>query len=239
MISIIIPTYNEESTVEATVRQFADLGLPHEVIVVDGRSADRTAKLARQCADKVIVLGEDEPRGVSRQRNKGASEATGEFIVFLDSDTVVPGPDRFFAKALAAFEKDPRLVAVSARIEVTPDVRTVSDWLVFGLMNLDFFLMNKMLHVGIASGKFQMVRTKAFRATGGFNPNLNTAEDVDLFGRLAKIGRTRILWELAVFHSGRRVHQLGAWRTLGRWMKNALTMWIFKRPSKEKWETIR
>lgn len=239
MISIIIPTYNEERTVEATVRQFAGLHVPHEVIVAEGRSTDRTASIAKQCADKVIDLAPGDKPGVSRQRNNGAGAASGEFIVFLDSDDIIPDLNGFFTKALAFFASDPRLVGLSARIEVSPDVRRVSDWIVCEMMNVWFALLNNVFRVGIAAGKFMMVRTPAFRATGGFNENLRAAEDVDIFTRLAHIGRTHTAWGLVVFHSGRRFHQLGAWRTLYRWIKNALSLWTFKKTADGDWETIR
>jgi glycosyltransferase involved in cell wall biosynthesis len=239
MISIIIPTYNEEKTVEATVKQFAALRIPHEVIVSDGRSKDKTAQIAKQHADRVIEIPAEEKAGVSKQRNKGARIARGEFIVFLDSGDEVPDPNGFFTKALAFFEENPRLVGLSVWIEVDPRFRTISDWVVFEMMNLWFALLNNVFRFGIAAGKFQMVRASAFRSVGGFNEIMPAGEDIDFFRRLGRVGRTHITWRLAVFHSGRRFHQLGAWTTLYRWIKNALWVWLFKKSADEGWQTIR
>ena len=58
----------------------------HEVLVVDGGSEDGTADLARPLCDRVVSA----PRGRAHQMNAGAREATGEVLVFLHADTVLP-----------------------------------------------------------------------------------------------------------------------------------------------------
>ena len=56
MISIIIPTYNEEKIIGKTLSELkAKLTLPHEIIVTDDKSKDRTAEIARAYADQVLV----------------------------------------------------------------------------------------------------------------------------------------------------------------------------------------
>jgi glycosyltransferase involved in cell wall biosynthesis len=238
MISIVIPTYNEESDVERTIRQFAALTIPHEVIVSDTQSTDKTVAIARRWADKVVTLPPHKKSDVSTGRNDGAKAAKGNFIVFLDCGTTIPEPNAFFRKTLSLFERKEGLVGLSVKIEVDKRVRTVSDAIVSFLMNFWFMLLNNFLGGGIASGKFQMIRTDAFRRTSGFNERLSTAEDVDFFGRLRELGRTEIVWSLAVYHSGRRFHQRGAWRTFFRWMRNTIWFWLFKKPS-DKWDPVR
>jgi glycosyltransferase involved in cell wall biosynthesis len=238
MISIIIPTYNEEKAVEKTIRQFSALTIPHEVIISDSQSTDQTVAIAKPLADNVVLLPPDKERSASCGRNNGAAAASGEFLVFMDCDTFIPDPDAFFAAALDEFKKDPKLVGISARIEVDEPVRTLNDAAVSALMNAWFALLNNVFRVGMASGKFQMVRAATFKKTGGFDERLFTAEDVDFFGRLARFGRTKIVWQLAVFHPGRRFHQRGAWRTLFLWMMNAVMFWLYKKPSSD-WEPVR
>jgi GT2 family glycosyltransferase len=239
MISIIIPVYNEEKEIESTVRQFAALRIPHEVIVADTKSTDQTVAIAKHAGATVVMLPADVERGVARGRNNGVHTSKGEFLVSLDNGTIIPDPNAFFAKALARFEKDPKLVLLSVKIKVDPHVATFSDNAVSWLMNACFALMDNLLNAGLASGKFIMMRREAFQRSGGFNETLSTAEDIELSGRLAKLGHVRIAWNLAVFHSGRRFHQQGAWRTLYRWIKNAFAFWIFKKGSRDVWEPIR
>lgn len=238
LISIIIPAFNEEKTIERTVRQFAALAVPHEVIVSDSASTDRTIEVARRCADKVVSLQPGKKSGVSPARNDGVAAAAGSFYVFIDSDTYIPDINDFFAVLLDRFSREHDTVGLSVKIEVTPSVATRSDRAVSFLMNSWFFFLNKCLGVGISSGKFMMVRAGEFRKTGGFDEHLNTAEDVDLFRKLARYGHTRIVWPLAVFHEGRRFHHLGAWRTLFRWMHNSISYWLLGRSS-DTWEPVR
>lgn len=239
MISIVIPAFNEEKDIEETVRQFAALHLPHEVIVADTLSTDRTVAIAKRCADAVTMMDEGGRRGVSHGRNDGAKVAKGEFIVFLDVGTLIPDPDRFFKEALARFGKDPKLVALSTRIEIERRVRTWSDWAVYGIMNVWFLLLNNIFQFGIAAGKFQMIRMATFRKTEGFNERLPAGEDADFFRHLSTLGRTRIVWGLVAYHTGRRFHQLGAWKTLYRWIRNALSVWFYKKAADKGWEAIR
>jgi glycosyltransferase involved in cell wall biosynthesis len=238
LISVIIPAFNEEKKIETTVRQFSELNISHEVIVSDSASTDKTMDIARTCADKVIMLPPEKKPGVSPARNDGVAVAAGAYYVFIDSDTFIPNPNEFFKKALARFEKDPHLAGLSARIEVRRDEATPSDRAVSFLMNIWFFILNKVFHVGIASGKFIMVKATSFKRTGGFDERLKTAEDVDLFNKLAKFGNTRIAWDLVVYHEGRRFHHLGAWHTLYKWIHNGVSFWIFKRSS-DTWEPVR
>ncbi len=239
LLSIIIPVYNEEKTVEATVRQFAALTIPHEVIVSDSRSKDGTFAIAKRCADKAIQTARWDTPGVSHGRNNGAKAAVGEYLVFLDSGDEILDPDAFFTTALSFFEKNPRLVGLTVRIEVDPRFRTASDWFIFELMNIWFVLLNNVFRVGIAAGKFQMVKADAFRRVGGFSERLPAGEDIDFFRRLGTTGKTHITWKLRVLHSGRRFHQLGAWKTLYRWIKNGLSVWIFKKSADAGWQPIR
>lgn len=240
MISIVIPTYNEEKIIETTVRQFASLDRKDfEVIVSDSRSADRTVAIAKEFADHVVVLAEGQKRGIAQGRNDGARVARGEYLVFVDADIAVPDPTNFFKKALRAFADHPKLVAITGRIEVAPDKATTSDKIVCLLRNVNFATVNNVFGGGMSAGEFQMIRTATFREAKGFNEKLVAAEDIDLFGRLAKMGQVRTVWALAVYETGRRFHQVGAWTTLYGWIKNTLYSWIFKRAAVKEWEAIR
>lgn len=74
-VSIIVPALNEEAGLPATLRYLQrELHPPaHEIIVVDGGSADRTVEVARRCGARVLVAG----RGRARQMNAGAAAARG------------------------------------------------------------------------------------------------------------------------------------------------------------------
>jgi glycosyltransferase involved in cell wall biosynthesis len=104
-LSIIIPTLNEVRYLAAAVdevRHQALLGPPHEIIVADCGSVDGTAALALRLGTRLV---QEEPALSSRASalNSGAAAATGDVLLSLDADTLVPrGYDRAIRQALRA-----------------------------------------------------------------------------------------------------------------------------------------
>ncbi len=87
-LSIIIPTYNEEKYIKNCIKsirncEFSD----YEIIVVDGRSTDDTVKIAKKYADRVVK--EEGELSITNARNMGARIAKGEYVAFLDADSIV------------------------------------------------------------------------------------------------------------------------------------------------------
>ncbi len=239
MISFIIPTLNEESVLEKTLVSLREYHGPHEVIVSDGRSTDATQDIARRLADRLIVYQGTKRQTIGQGRNDGAAVARGEFLVFLDADTVIPSPDDFFRTALERFAADQRLVGFIVHLRVAPSAATLADRIIFFVGDCVHFLYNNVLHIGASPGDFQMVRTSAFRRVGGFNESLVAGEDHELFRRLARIGRTRFEWSLSVYHSGRRAHRIGWPRLLAEWFANTLWVPLFGRAKSKVWTPIR
>src|SRR5205823_11480100 len=159
MISIIIPTLNEAKIIESTLRTLAaTLTLPHEVIVSDGGSIDRTAELAARYATTVVVYSGAGRQTIGEGRNEGAKLAAGDFLVFLDADCVIPEPDQFFAHALAYFDGDPGLVGLTAYRRVFPADETLGDKLVSGIAIFVLRVANNILKRGSSSGECQQIR---------------------------------------------------------------------------------
>jgi glycosyltransferase involved in cell wall biosynthesis len=87
-ISVVIPARNSARTLDVCLRALsASAPAPLEVIVVNDASSDRTAEIARSFGAKVIDLSEH--RDANFCRNHGAQEATGDILLFLDSDVIV------------------------------------------------------------------------------------------------------------------------------------------------------
>lgn len=92
MISVIIPAYNCESTLERAVRSLlCQTYSDFEVIIIDDGSTDGTNRVARGIAsqDNRIRLFTTENRGEGKARNRGIDEARGEYLCFVDSDDYV------------------------------------------------------------------------------------------------------------------------------------------------------
>ncbi len=105
-ISIIIPARNEEHNLPTLLRSLlAQEVRPHEILVVDDGSSDRTAAVARQLGATVIVSRPlpEGWRGKPWACHQGAQAATGEWLLFLDADTwFEPGG---LARALSKYER--------------------------------------------------------------------------------------------------------------------------------------
>ncbi len=234
--SIIIPTLNEEEYLGAMLQSIrAKLtDYEYEIIVSDGGSWDKTVETAKKYAT-VLEYKNIERKTIAWQRNRGAQIARGEFLVFMDTSVNIPEPNNFFRRALARFEKDPKLVALAPKIRIFPKKETFADIFFGVLFNYIFWLENNVLGIGAAPGKFQMIKKEAFKKVGGFREDLVVAEDLDIFGRLAKIGHTRLDLRLTVYHSGRRIHMIGWTRLLWLWTKNFFVYTFLGRSITKDW----
>lgn len=240
MISIIIPTYVEEKIIAETILKLKkDLILPHEIIVADGNSPDNTVSIAKKYADKVITPDTQGRRNASQNRNAGARVAEGEFLVFLDASCTIPNTDKFFDRCLKHFNKNNKLVALTTLVRVTPEKENIPDRIFFGLNDLGYYIMNNILNIGAAVGKFQMIRKDAYLKIGGYREDLPAGEDIDMFRRLAKIGKVRSDIKLTVFHSGRRAHKVGWINLLYLWIANAVSVWLFNKSYSKEWPVVR
>lgn len=237
-LSIIIPAREEEATIARTIAQFKHaLSIPHEIIVSDARSHDRTVAVARETAHVVVVFdGERHTAGIGR--NDGTKVARGEYLAFVDADVVIPDPEAFFARALAHFE-DERVVGVCGPQRAQPAVETWADRLSFGLLNLTLRIQNNLLHKGEASGKFMLVRRSAFDMVHGFREDLVTREDGDFFYRLSRVGRTIYDPSLLVYHGARRAHALGWPRLWYIWTMNTIWFALFNKSLEDDWTPVR
>ncbi len=238
-LSIIIPAREEEKTIARTVEQFrSGLSIPHEIIVSDARSKDRTVAIARKCAHITVVFdGTKHTAGIGR--NDGAKVAHGDYLAFVDAGVEIPEVQKFFERALAHFEQNPRIVGVAGPQRALPALETWADRLSFGFLNATLRFQNNTLRRGEASGKFMLVSRKAFEQVGGFREDLVTREDGDFFCRLSHIGRTIFDPSLMIFHEARRAHALGWARLWYIWIMNTIAVTLFNKAVADDWTPIR
>jgi glycosyltransferase involved in cell wall biosynthesis len=196
-VSFIVPTKNSARTIAACVRSLrqqhhADV----EVILVDNHSTDRTVELASEFVDRTIIAGPER----CAQRNIGAANATGDVVVFIDSDMVL---EPTIAGQAAALISCGELDAL-----VLPEQA-------FGE---NFFARCRGLEKRLYLGDSTVEAARAFRRTlfeqvGGWDESLTAGEDWDLSDRMrvagARFGRT----------SGQVWHDEGTVKLLGQFKK--------------------
>jgi glycosyltransferase involved in cell wall biosynthesis len=103
-LSVLIPAYNEESTLEEVIRRVSEIDLDKEIIVVDDCSTDRTADiLSSLAADNLVVLTHRRNRGKGAAIRTALAAATGEVVVIQDADLEYDPQD--FHKLVAPFLK--------------------------------------------------------------------------------------------------------------------------------------
>jgi glycosyltransferase involved in cell wall biosynthesis len=180
--SIIIPAYNEENYLQATLAALQEampqLGLSGEIIVVDNNSSDRTAEIAATRGAKVIFEAINQ---ISRARNTGARAAAGRYLIFVDADTLVPRA--LLQQALADLESG-KIIGGGAG--VTGDIPLhYSLQLLLKLWNVIS------IYTRYAAGSFIYCRRDAFETTGGFSEAVYASEEIWLSRNLKKLGRKR------------------------------------------------
>lgn len=215
-LSIVIPVLNEA---DGIVR-FLDVLQPirragHEVIVIDGGSGDDTVQRAVSLADHVI----QSPRGRARQMNAGAAAASGDVILFLHADSLLP---KHCAAAIAEG------IRLSGRRWGRFSVTLTGDRFLFRLV--EWFMNTRSRLTGIATGDQGIfVERKLFESIGGFPP-LPLMEDIALCTRLKRVERP-ICLTAAIKTSSRRWERYGAWRTIWLMWRLRFAYWRGADPS--------
>ena len=106
--SLIIPAYNAEPSLASCLRSALSQSLPrkdYEIILVDDGSVDNTRKIAESFP---ITYYHQENRGPAVARNRGAQAATGEILIFTDSDCLLDFD--FLKNIVAPIEQNPEVV---------------------------------------------------------------------------------------------------------------------------------
>lgn len=237
MISFIIPTLNEEKTIELTLKSINSFSGKKEIIISDGKSKDKTIEIAKKYTNKIVVHEGVKKQNIAQGRNDGAKLATGEYIIFMDADVTIPDINAFMARAYEYFKKDKKLVALTAGQVVLEETATIFDKIIFRSVAIYFSFLN-FIRFGAAGGEFQMIKREVFNKIGGFDEELAVSEDMDLFWRLAKVGRTKLPLSLNIYHTGRRAHKIGWPKLLWQWMSNTVRVFFFRK-SDDEWKEVR
>jgi glycosyltransferase involved in cell wall biosynthesis len=185
-VSVVIPTHDRRSLVLRAVRcavEQRDVAV--EVVVVDDGSSDGTGSAIRhEFDDRVTLVRNESPGGVSRARNIGIERSRSDLVAFLDDDDVW-APDKLFSQ-LDELERTKRgwvyagMVTVDADLEILHGVRPDPPHVIAG----EILIRNR-----LPSGPSNVVvKRDVLETTGGFDPGMRYHEDWDLWIRLSQLG---------------------------------------------------
>jgi len=184
VVSVIVPAWNEEENIEATVRSIAEnVGVAKEIIVVDDGSTDRTAIIARRAAERYpdvdVEVVSVENGGKGRALNIGILHARGDVIVTVDADAIL---EKGALAHLAAHFNDDTVGAVAgkvyiARLESLLDRMQALEYLVG--QNIEKRLLAKVNGINVVPGAIGAWRRDHLMRSGGFSAD-TLAEDQDM-----------------------------------------------------------
>ena len=225
-LSVIVVNYNVKYFLEvclhSVLRAASEVAV--EVIVVDNHSADGSCSMVREKFPSVILIENNDNKGFSKANNQAVAIAKGEYILFLNPDTVMP--EDFFAKTLAYLDAHPEAGALGPRLidgkgQFAPDSKksfpslSVAIFKTTGINKIfsssTYFNKYYAVHVGeretapvdVLSGCCMLVRRKAMDDAGGpFDEDyFMYCEDVDLSFRIEKAGYKNIYFpEVDLIH---------------------------------------
>lgn len=199
MLSIIIPTYNEEEYLPrllASIRSQRFDG--YEIVVADNRSTDRTREIATRFGARVVDGGMPGPG-----RNLGARAAKGDLLLFLDADVILPDVD-WLADKVEQFERR-NLDAATCLIK--PLDGKLIDAFSHNVYNAHMLAM-QFVHEH-APGFCIFARKSLHDAIGGFDETVMLAEDHDYVRRASEFGKFRVLTGARIRVSVRRFERDG------------------------------
>ncbi|OGG15840.1 hypothetical protein A3D78_02945 [Candidatus Gottesmanbacteria bacterium RIFCSPHIGHO2_02_FULL_39_14] len=201
LISVIIPTFNEEKTLpaclESLIRQKTTF--PFEVIVIDYKSSDKTKEIARKMGVRLINENR-QGRAVARQR--GVNDAKGEILAFSEADCLL-NPN--WIEAIGNhFKRNPKVIGVTGIYSFYNSTFFLNLW---ACLNLHFTVYLYRLVFGNHSlrGTNFAVRKDVLSALSGFNQKTAPCDDVDLGLRMRKLGPIHFLPEMKIKTSDRRI----------------------------------
>ncbi len=199
MVSVIIPTYNEEDYLPRLLASLRSQSFTdYEIVVADAKSTDRTREIARSFGAKVVDGGMPGPG-----RNLGAAAASGDLFLFLDADVILSDTE-WLADKVAQFAR--RKLDCGTCL-VKPLSRHPIDHVSHNVFNVH---MAATQHLVPHAPGFCIFATRAtHQSIGGFDEEIKLAEDHDYVMRAGKVGKFRIMYGSPIRVSVRRFERDG------------------------------
>lgn len=201
MLSVIIPTLNEERALPETLATLFRQTTDEEIIVVDGGSTDRTTEICARHPEVTFISSE---KGRGAQLNAGARTANGDILLFLHADTLLP--DNALSKIKNALSDEKHQAGGFKHSFGDKDWR---------LKLISFLDNRRCLKTRIIYGDQAMfIKRTLFERLNGF-PEVEIMEDILICEELVK-QTTPVILDLFVTTDPRKFIKMGIWLSLYR-----------------------
>jgi cellulose synthase/poly-beta-1,6-N-acetylglucosamine synthase-like glycosyltransferase len=223
-ISVIIPVKNEEEKIEQCLEAvFSQSYKPHEVIVVDGHSRDKTVRHAKKFLVRIFYEDYHTRAGACQI---GVENAEGDYVAFTDADCI---PERDWLENLVnEFNDD--IVGVGGGIKNIGEglweksINLAVETFLGSANSVQGRFFKDKRYVNSISGCNSMYRREDIIKVGGFDVGLATVEDTELNRKLLRIGKLLYTPGAVILHNhqrglkefGKRVYQYGYGRGKSR-----------------------
>lgn len=212
-VSIIIPAYNEEESIERTIKSLLNQSYKDfEIVVVDNNSKDKT----REIASKYVKTVTESRQGYIFAVMRGVQETSGEILTICDADSIYP--KKWLEKMMKSFKKKSVVATYGTAMFYDTGKFMVFASLILYTM---FLWFSKFLSLDNTAGFNFLFTRDSYLKTGGYDPNWKWGSpDIDLGRRLKKFGKIK-LRNVVVMTSARRFKKGGFIKTT----KMFISMW--------------
>jgi glycosyltransferase involved in cell wall biosynthesis len=206
-ISVVIPAFNAEKTIEETVKSVLNQTFrDFEIIIVNDGSTDETLNIISRFLDSRVKILTQENSGPQKSRNLGIKESVGRYIAFLDADDLWTS-DKLELQ-LQMLEKYPESSVVYSWTNVIDEDNQVfrrgGYFTRRGNVFLDLLLINF-----IESGSNPLIRSEVIKEVGGFDDEIVAGQDWDMWLSLAENHAFEVVPKVQVLY--RKKQNLESW----------------------------
>lgn len=205
LVSIIIVNYNGRSYLEECFASLMKVTYPnYEIIIVDNNSSDDSIEFVKNNFPKIMIIKLEKNYGFAEPNNIGAKNAHGDFLLFLNNDTIVE--PNFVSELVKVITQNSKIaICQSLLLKPNGDIDSSGDFV--DIYGRAFNSRNKVTSVQrilSARGASMLINKKIFQELGGFDENFFASfEDVDLGWRACICGYDVMLVPNSiVYHEG-------------------------------------
>ena len=222
-LSIIIPTYNEEEYLHKLLDSIkSQLFSDYEIIVADAKSKDNTREIAVSYGCKVVDGGLP-----AIGRNNGAKVAKGDYLLFLDADSILT--EGYLESAMEEFIENDLDIAIT---QIAPIGDSKTDKILHDFAN--FFMRSVESIKPHGAGCYGILTKKSIHdAIGGFDESLDFGEDSDYIYKIGKMGNFKVLRKPKLLISTRRLEKEGLKDLSLKYTKSTIYDFLGKRITAE------